>query len=272
MKKIIVALMFGVALLWANELAQAEEQAKNMEKCEANDAQACFEVKHFEKACDLGLAKACIRYVQNSYDNWGKSALPEEEIIALYKKACDLGDMEGCKRMLDKMSWSEETYELYKKYCLNDAIESICYAGAHRFGYRPTDKFTIKGKVFSGVEIVERVDFKADELTQKYVDILSQKCDDGEIKTCVFLGESYLDGYTTDDSSGGRDLAVGKTQQKQENFYKKPAMLAIQKLAKNMNSPKIQANLKLSYKKLATQAAKTLALDLASFTLKRVKM
>lgn len=177
MKKIVAILMFGVALVWANNLARAEEEAKQMQKCEANDAEACFKLEKFEKACDLGLAKACMIAAGVPYfNNAGKlveAMNDKEKQLSYYTKACDLGDMGGCEGMLFHMdSKSEETRELYKKYCLNDAVESICFQGFER-------KY---GGTFG------------DELKQKYLEIRSKKCDEDEVEECAKLGEAYLSG------------------------------------------------------------------------------
>ena len=181
MKKIVVALMFGVALLWADNTLVLEE------KCEANDAEACFKLGKEDKACDLGLAEACME-TRN------------------YNKACDLGNVEGCERILDSMdSKSKETRELYEKYCLNDMVVSICVKGIKEYETFYQDFLPV---------------YNAGKFTLKYMEILSKDCDEGNTRTCVFLGESYLDGYTRN-SSGARDIAVGKDTAKAREFYQK---------------------------------------------------
>lgn len=158
MKKIVAILIFGVALVWADNALVLEE------KCEANDAEACFKLDKtdkLEKACDLGLAKACMESAKRYYYN-------KEKELLYYTKACDLGDMEGCDGMLFAMD-GEEARELYKKYCLNDAVEPICLQG-----------FRSYGGTFG------------DELKSKYIEIRSKKCDEGEVEECAKLGEAYL--------------------------------------------------------------------------------
>lgn len=135
MKKIVAILMFGVALVWADNALVLEE------KCEANDSEACFKLKKFKKACDLGLAKACAAEA-------GRSGSLKS--IPFLKKACELGDMESCKEALDRMTdleryWSgyrlvvkeKELEQLYKqgleparvllrKLCFDDEVETMC--------------------------------------------------------------------------------------------------------------------------------------------------
>ena len=70
------------------------------EKCETNDAEACFKLNKFKKACDLGLAKACAKAAGRNPPALGS--------IPFLKKACELGDMESCEKALDRMTdWKE---------------------------------------------------------------------------------------------------------------------------------------------------------------------
>lgn len=191
MKKIVAILMLGVALVWADNALVLEE------KCEANDAEACFKLNEsdkIEKACDLGLAKACIKRVE-LYSN---HPAYRKESLLYYTKACDLGDMEGCEGMLAEMSREgeegEKRIELFKKYCLNDAVESICLRAAKNYDDRS-------------------------EFMQKYLEIRSKKCDEGEVKECVSLGNTYLSGVLDGNWLGG--ISVDKNPTKAREFFQK---------------------------------------------------
>lgn len=99
MKKIVAILMFGVALVWADNALVLEE------KCEANDSEACFKLEKFKKACDLGLAKACAAEAGNS---------ASLKSIPFFEKACELGDMESCKGALDRLTDLEGYWSGYR--------------------------------------------------------------------------------------------------------------------------------------------------------------
>lgn len=182
MKKIVAILMFGVALVWADNALVLEE------KCEANDAEACFKLEKFKKACDLGLAKACVKRAKQGFS----------DDKYYYTKACDLGDMEGCDGMLARMSREgeegEKKIELFKKYCLNDAVESICLRAAKNYDDRS-------------------------EFMQKYLEIRSKKCDEGEVEECAELGKTYLSGVLDGNWLGG--ISVDKNPTKAREFFQK---------------------------------------------------
>lgn len=182
MKKIVAILIFGVALVWADNALVLEE------KCEANDSEACFKLDKLKKACDLGLAKACVKRAKQGYS----------DDYYYYTKACDLGDMEGCDGMLAGMSREgeegEKRIELFKKYCLNDAVESICLRAVKNYDDRS-------------------------EFMQKYLEIRSKKCDEGEVKECVSLGKTYLSGVLDGNWLGG--IRVDKNPTKAREFFQK---------------------------------------------------
>lgn len=234
MKKIVAILMFGVALLWANDLARAEEEAKQMQKCEANDAEACFKLRKFEKACDLGLAKACVEGGKRKENSVGQGSVTLA--LPLFKKACDLGDMEGCNQALNRMiDWekywwccrdeglSDERYKqeleqarvLLRKLCFDDGVESMC----RRAIYTITN---INEKGETGLAR-ETFLFSSDEITkfkQKLNELFkisfqedSKKCDERETEICLALGKISLDGV--------EEIEISKDLAKAREFFQK---------------------------------------------------
>lgn len=244
MKKIIVALMLGVGCLWANNaLVVAEEDAKNVEKCQANDAEACFKVKNFEKACGLGLAKACMEY-RHIFSN--ENALLG---IPYLKKACELGDMDGCKEALRRMIdwktywwWYRGRFEIYsnerymqsleearvflRKLCLDDGIMSIC-------GKAIATRTNIdhKGEVGLVKETSLLSHNEYDNFRQKFIELYklslqerAKNCDEGDAESCVFVGVKYLLGYDTYSSYNGFDSVQIETEKdivKAREFFQK---------------------------------------------------
>lgn len=233
MKKIVAILMFGVALLWANDLARAEEEAKQMQKCEANDAEACFKVEEFEKACDLGLAKACVEGGERRY---GRESITLG--LPLFKKACEFGDMEGCKKALDRMinwqaywrsyerdeDYSDERYKqeleqarvLLRKLCFDDGVETMCSRATYQMtNIDERGKVSIVAEIplFSGDEII-KFEQKFNELFKISLQEDSKKCDEGEIEICLVLGKSYLSGRLD-------GISVDKNPTKAREFFQK---------------------------------------------------
>lgn len=223
MKKIVAILMFGVALLWANSLAEAEEQAKNVEKCSAGDAQACYEIGAFERACDLGHAGACYKCAYYSHSR--------NEKAKYYKKACELGSASDCSLALMEMTdWEnrfnhreqrvykqslEEARVWLRKMCLNEANLLMCWLAISTStnAYIDTDGSltSVRGENKKPVLLIagdERDNFiqKFKELRESLLQEYSKKCDEGETNTCVLLGKAFLDGYMRVWDKAGIDI------------------------------------------------------------------
>ena len=195
MKKIVVTLMFGTALLWADNALVLEE------KCNANDAQACFKLGKKDKACDLGLVKACMEYGDYIYEYDTRN---RETTISYYKKACDLGNMKGCQKMLYNMPDNEERLELYRKYCFDDEIEVMC------------------------AQVIDAYDDK--ELRASFArnlfDLIPKKCNEGDAEKCEFLGRMYLFGkaeyeYAVYGYSSFGLMAQSKNTETAREFFQK---------------------------------------------------
>lgn len=210
MKKIVAILMFGVALLWANSLAKAEEKAKNVEKCSAGDAQACYEIDAFERACDLGHAGACNMCAYYSHSR--------NEKAKYYKKACELGSASDCELALMEMTdwenrfWGKSSDTIYKqsleearvwlrKMCLDEANSLMCRLAISTStnAYIDTDGSLtwIHGENKKPVLLIagdERDKFiqKSEELSESLDQEYSKKCDEGETDTCVLLGIKFI--------------------------------------------------------------------------------
>ena len=205
MKKIVAILMFGVALVWADNALVLEE------KCEANDAEACFKLYKLEKACDLGLAKACAKRGDNS---------PALDTIPFLKKACELGDMKSCEGALNRMTdwnehWSpyagvkeEEHKQLYKqgleqarvllrKLCFDDEVITMCSRAIYQktnIDERGLVKWISQDTYLFSRD--ERTKFaqKSNELFKISLQEDSKKCDEGETEICLVLGERFFKG------------------------------------------------------------------------------
>lgn len=199
--------MLGVALVWADNALVLEE------KCETNDAEACFKLNKFKKACDLGLAKACAEAGTSS------AAL---DSIPFLKKACELGDMESCKKALDRMTdWEEywrgyrnsrveeEEYEqLYKqeleqarvllrKLCFDDEVETMCSRATYQktnIDERGLVKWSSQDTYLFSSDERTKFKQKLNELFKISLQEDSKKCDEGEIEICLVLGEMFFKG------------------------------------------------------------------------------
>lgn len=210
MKKIVAILMFGVALVWADNALVLEE------KCEANDAEACFKLDKtdkLKKACDLGLAKACAEA--------GKRRSAALDSIPFLKKACELGDMESCEKALDRMTdwvehWKgyysgveEEKYEqLYKqgleparvllrKLCFDDEVETMCSRATYQktnIDERGLVKWSSQDTYLFSSDERTKFKQKLNELFKISLQEDSKKCDEGETEICLVLGEMFFKG------------------------------------------------------------------------------
>lgn len=205
MKKIVAILMFGVALVWADNALVLEE------KCEANDSEACFKLEKFKKACDLGLAKACAAEAGNSVSL---------KSIPFFEKACELGDMESCKGALDRLTdlemyWSgyrsgndKELEQLYKqgleparvllrKLCFDDEVETMCSRATYQktnIDERGLVKWSSQDTYLFSSDERTKFKQKLNELFKISLQEDSKKCDEGETEICLVLGEMFFKG------------------------------------------------------------------------------